>query len=144
MSLWNVSYETGNEIVDNDHKEIFNLVEDVLSSSLMPRKDKVESAITFLANYVARHFANEEKLMTEPAFPQMAEHKKEHADLLAVAVGLQKKFINDGYLLGELNENNDLHLSMEINKTVITWLTKHVMGSDKKMAEHYREWSESA
>ncbi|MCL2388739.1 MAG: bacteriohemerythrin [Defluviitaleaceae bacterium] len=140
MSLWNSSFETGNEIVDGDHKEIFSLVEQVLSSSLVTRKDKVEVAIQFLAEYVVRHFANEELLMDECRYPESMAHKKEHADFIDVAVELQEKFSNDGFLLGSEENNNDLHLSMEINKTVVGWLTKHVMGSDKKMAHYYRDW----
>jgi hemerythrin len=141
MALWNATYETGHETVDNDHKEIFKLVEEVLSSSRVPRKDKVETAITFLAQYVIRHFANEEILMEECNYPETDTHKKEHADFLEAAVNLQEQFVNDTYTLGETN--NDLHLSIEINKTVIAWLTKHVMGSDKKMARFYREWKEN-
>jgi len=138
MSLWNSSYETGNAMVDKDHREIFSLVEGVLSSSFKSRKEKVQEAIDFLANYVVEHFAREERLMDESVA-----HKKEHSDFLTVAVALKERFNNDGYILGENTEDNSLHLSMEINKTVIGWLTKHVMGSDRKLATHYRVWSGS-
>jgi hemerythrin len=144
MSLWNGSYETGNELVDTDHKEIFGLVEQVLSSSYISRKEKVQAAIEFLANYVVKHFANEERLMDESAYPGSEAHKKEHRDFLGVATDLKERFDNDGYALGQdTSEGTVLHLSMEINKTVVSWLTKHVMGSDKALAAHYRKWQNS-
>jgi len=141
MTLWNDSFATGNETVDNDHKEIFKLVEDVLSSSFKSRKEKVKTAIEFLSDYVVRHFANEERLMDESDFPMSDAHKKEHKDFLEVATELHAEFTNDGYTLGENTDEADtLHLSMVINKTVVGWLTRHVMGSDRALAEHYKVW----
>jgi len=141
MALWNSVYETGNEKVDNDHKEIFGLVEQVLATSFKSRKEKVQTAIEFLSSYVVRHFATEEELMDESDYPHTETHKKEHSDFLVVATKLHEKFVNDGFSLGE-DDADALHLSQEINKTVIGWLTKHVMGSDRALADHYRQWSE--
>jgi len=148
MSLWNSAFETGNELVDNDHKEIFSLVETVLASSLKSRKEKVQASIEFLANYVVRHFGNEERLMDESGYPRSAIHKKEHSDFLVVATQLQEKFKNDGYSLGEITDetadaSKALHLSLEINKTVMGWLSKHVMGSDRDLANHYKKWKDA-
>ena len=142
MPLWNESFITGNDVVDNDHREICLLVEDVLASSELSREDKVGTAIDFLAYYVVHHFANEEKLMDECDYPDSEEHKKEHSDFLKTATEIKNRFDNNGYSLGELTDNN-LNLSMEINKIVVAWLSKHIMGSDKKLAIYYREWSET-
>ncbi|MCL2200052.1 MAG: hemerythrin family protein [Defluviitaleaceae bacterium] len=144
MSLWNESYATGNEIVDNDHKEVFKLVQDVLSSSKLDRTDKVGKAINFLSYYVVNHFNNEEKLMDECTYPDAAAHKEEHRAFLEVATAMKEKFDNNGYSLGEFTDDNNLSLSMEINKNVVTWLSKHIMDSDRKLAEYYRDWSEKA
>ena len=143
MALWNNSYETGNEIVDNDHKEIFALVEKVLSSSFTSRREKVATAVDFLANYTVSHFQNEEKLMDESDYPLTAEHKKQHADFLEVAMSLKQQFSDEGFSIGELTDDTDiLHFSLEINKTVVGWLTEHVIGSDRNLANHYRLWLE--
>jgi len=145
MALWNKSYETGNELVDNDHREIFGLVEKVLNSSFTSRKEKVATAVEFLANYTVTHFANEEKLMDESSYPKSDEHKKQHSDFLEVATELKEKFEKDGYTIGEEQSDTDvLHFSLEINKTVVSWLTQHVIGSDRDLADHYRLWSEKS
>ena len=142
MALWNSSYETGHALVDSDHKEIFGLVEGVLTSSTIDRKEKVQTSLQFLAKYVVRHFSNEEKLMSECSYPEADAHKKEHEAFKATAGELIERFGNDGYILGENTNENSLHLSMEINKTVVGWLSKHIMGSDKKLATYYRNWSD--
>ncbi|MCL2189044.1 MAG: bacteriohemerythrin [Defluviitaleaceae bacterium] len=141
-SLWKDIYATGNEAVDNDHKEIFNLVENVLYSSTAENKEKNEAAIDFLANYVVNHFAREEKLMAESAYPREDSHTKEHRDFTAVAVQFKEDFDNGGYALGQLSDHPETqHLSQFIKDVVIQWLVKHVMGSDKDLANHYRQWT---
>ncbi|MCL2577132.1 MAG: hemerythrin family protein [Defluviitaleaceae bacterium] len=140
MSLWNDEFLTGNELVDNDHKQIFSLVEDVLESSIKGSKEKNETAINFLAEYVVSHFAREEKLMEESDYPNAVSHKKEHMDFMAVAVKLKEDFDNGGYAFGELEMHPDtIHLSKVINDTVVSWLLNHVMDSDKDLAAHYRK-----
>ncbi|MCL2839635.1 MAG: hemerythrin family protein [Defluviitaleaceae bacterium] len=147
MGLWNETFATGNETVDADHKEIFELVEQVMSTSFKNKKEKVKTSIEFLADYVVRHFATEEGLMDESDYPHTETHKKEHADFLKVATKLHEDFVNDNYALGEEEGKGEieteaqvLHLSLEINKTVVAWLTKHVMGSDRALADHYKKW----
>jgi len=143
MPLWNSAFETGNELVDNDHKEIFGLVEKLLTSSFDNPKEQVKTSIEFLTDYVVRHFANEERLMDESGYPRSDIHKSEHSEFLHVATQLYEKFLDNEFSLGEFSENDELHLSKELNKTVVGWLTKHVMGSDRDLGNHYRKWTEA-
>jgi hemerythrin len=144
MTLWKESYATGNELVDNDHKEIFIMVEDVLASSMLPNKNKNEAAINFLAEYVVKHFAREEALMAESDYPGTAAHTQEHRDFVKVATEIIEDFESGGYALGELDAHPEtIHLSKCINEVVINWLVSHVMGSDKDLATHYRNWKSS-
>jgi hemerythrin len=79
--------------------------------------------------------------MAECDYPESDAHKQEHKAFTEVATAMLERFGDDGYILGENTEENSLHLSMEINKTVVGWLQKHIMGSDKKLATFYRDWS---
>jgi hemerythrin-like metal-binding protein len=145
LSLWDEKFATGNELVDKDHKEIFALLENVLRSSKIGNKEKNETAINFLAQYVVGHFGREEELMAESDYPNTAAHTKEHKDFLVVATKLKEDFDDGGYAFGELEMHPDtIHLSQVISETVITWLAGHVMGSDKDLADHYRKWKEGA
>lgn len=143
MSLWSEKFATGNKIVDDDHREIFALVKNVLDSSMKNSKEKNETAINFLADYVVGHFAREELLMKVSDYPRADAHKKEHADFMEVALQLKEDFDSGGYALGELEMHPEtVHLSEAINDIVIKWLATHVMGSDMDLAKHYREWME--
>jgi len=129
--LWQEKYETGNRQVDEEHKEIFSLVQKVIDASFENRGEKIGTIIDFLANYTIQHFENEEKLMAESGYPGTQAHKKQHSDFLEEVVKLKNKI--DA-------ENNSAENNIAINKVIVGWLTSHVLGSDMVMAEYYRKW----
>jgi hemerythrin len=124
--LWNTTYETGNAQVDSEHKEIFKMVETVLDASVSNNASKVEETVDFLANYTVNHFKNEELLMEESNYPSMSVHKKQHDDFVATVL--------------ELRANLKDLTRQDIERVVVNWLTDHVLGSDKLMANHYRNF----
>ncbi|MCL2204524.1 MAG: hemerythrin family protein [Defluviitaleaceae bacterium] len=129
---WHKSYETGNTIVDKDHKEIFELVNKLINSNFSNKVQDTTNAIDYLSGYVLRHFANEERLMEESSYPQASTHKQIHQDFVTAVTQLKNK----------LNTHPDTSaVVLEINKTIVDWLSDHVLGSDKAMAEYYRTWA---
>lgn len=132
---WHTSYETGNAIVDKDHKEIFSLVDSLINSSFESHHEDVTKAIDYLAGYVVNHFGNEERLMDESSYPRTDEHKKQHSDFVAVALGLREEYV--------ASPQNAADIGFEIKKTIVDWLSEHVLGSDKALADHYKKWVDS-
>jgi len=130
--LWRSTYETGNEVVDNDHKEIFDMVDRILEGDFTDRPDKIKTSVDFLTTYVGKHFANEENLMNESNYPKTDVHRKQHGDFVKTVGKLMEKI--EGNL-------ESIDLSLEINQTIVDWLAEHVMGSDKDLADHYKIWS---
>jgi hemerythrin len=131
---WDEKYETGNEIVDRDHRQLFQLVQKVLDAAFDSHEEKVEETLNFLADYALNHFAHEEQLMEESAYPDAEAHK-----------ALHNNFIKEFLLLKDriVSESDTLRNHLDINKVIVNWLNDHVLGSDKLMAEHYREWFSS-
>ena len=130
--LWNENYLVGNEIVDKDHKEIFGMVDRLLEDDFEGRPDKIKTVVGFLADYVGRHFKNEEKLMVESGYRRMAEHIKQHQDFVKTVEAFVAK------IEGDLD---NINLSMQVNEVIVDWLAEHVMISDKAMIDHYKKWS---
>ncbi|MCL2356203.1 MAG: hemerythrin family protein [Defluviitaleaceae bacterium] len=130
--VWSEKYETGNKQVDDEHKQLFSLVQKVIDQSFNTRIEKIETAINFLAEYTVAHFKHEEELMDESGYPGTVVHKKQHSDFLTEVVKMKDKILREGDCLDN---------SLLINKTVSKWLTGHVIGSDLAMAAHYRQWS---
>ena len=130
--LWNAKYEVGNEIVDNDHKEIFGMVDRLLEDDFKGRSDKIKTVVGFLVDYVARHFEKEEKLMAESGYRKMPEHIKQHEAFVKTVDAFVAKL--DGDI-------DNINLSMKVNEVIVDWLAEHVMISDKAMIDHYKKWS---
>jgi len=129
--IWNSQYETGNERVDNEHKEIFMRVEKVMASLPDGDASSIDSTMDFLASYTVNHFAHEESLMAQSNYPHMAVHKKQHDDFLAEVSFLIKRV---------KNESDNTKNGEDITRVIVNWLTDHVLGSDKVMADYYRKW----
>ena len=130
--MWEAKYETGNTQVDNEHKEIFKLVQKLIEVKVENEAENVTATIDFLANYTINHFNHEEELMKESSYPAIDIHKKQHGDFLSQVVALRARVI----------EEADIEVSIiDIKKVIINWLIDHVLGSDKIMANHYRNWS---
>ena len=132
--LWHTKYETGNEQVDNEHKEIFKLAQKVIDAAFENKEEEIETTVNFLANYTVSHFKHEEQLMKESAYPEKDIHKKQHSDFVQDVTALIERVVN---------EPDSKKNSVDINNVIVNWLTEHVLGSDKLMATHYREWSAS-
>jgi len=73
---WQTKLETGVEQIDNQHRELYRLVNLVLDPG---EETKVEDTLKFLENYVVRHFTDEEALQVASQFPDLPEHKEIHA-----------------------------------------------------------------
>ena len=125
--IWNKIYETGNEQVDNEHKEIFKLVQNVMDASVGEKKAQIGETIDFLANYTVNHFRHEENLMDESSYPDKPVHKKQHDDFVQEVLALRARS-------ADVNDS-------EIKKVIVNWLTDHVLGSDKIMADYYRRFA---
>ena len=132
--VWNKSYETGNVEVDNEHKQLFALVQKVIDAAFTNREEKIETTMNFLADYTIKHFAHEERLMDESSYPESDMHKTQHKNFLTAFVALKERITG---------ETDTLKSSLDINKVIVDWLTEHVLGSDRLLANHYRKWDEA-
>lgn len=73
--------ETGNGIIDSEHKELFKAVNDLLDAcSKGQGRSSMESVIKFLLSYVDKHFSHEEQLQKDSKYPGYLPHKAFHED----------------------------------------------------------------
>jgi len=129
---WTTDLETGDQTVDDQHKEIFRLVGQVLETeSQENKKEKAEAALQFLSAYVLSHFATEEALMDECDYPNSIDHKGEHNDFVHQVVEYMALFSEEG---------DSMSVSDAINGLVYKWLDSHIKGSDKDLADFYKGW----
>lgn len=123
---WNKSYETGNPIVDGQHKKLFAMVNQ-LHTAIEEKHTKLVLTDTMekLSDYVATHFKTEEEIMISHKFPDYENHKKQHEELKEQAFKLIKLFN-----LGKVD------LSATISKFLSDWLKNHILETDVKMISY--------
>ena len=94
---WQEAYECGNAAIDDEHRELFDLANALLSVSLNAHSspEALGAALDTLLAHVAQHFADEEALLEQRDYPDLESHRRAHAGLLERA-GVLKKAVAAG------------------------------------------------
>ena len=124
LITWNETLAVNIKKIDDQHKRLVELI-NILHDSMKAGKgnDVIGPILSDLLSYTAFHFATEEKLFQQFAYPEYLLHKKEH-DALANKV---KAFIND-FRAGKIS------VTIEVMNFLRDWLRNHILGSDQKYA----------
>lgn len=126
--VWNDNYVLDIEIVDQQHKQIFDRFNDFcdkINNNDFEHRD-LEEFLEDLNYYTTTHFKTEEKLMRKENYPFYKDHKKRH------------KFFKTFY--EELRDNKFFRYSAEnlfsvyLAEIAAQWLESHVVTYDKELA----------
>ena len=119
---WSEDYSVKNEILDNEHKKLFNIINE-LYTAFMNREedDKIGNLLKELHEYTIYHFKHEEELLKEQNNPISTEHKAKHKD-----------FIEKIKVLKEKHENGKAAVKYEMMNFLRSWLSDHIKGTDKE------------
>lgn len=122
---------TGNELIDNEHKELIDRV-NKLVESCENGKEKVTAVKTldFLMDYTDFHFSDEEKLQQEAGYDKLEQRKVQHEDF--------KKSVDELRQMLEEEEGPTDAFVEAVNKNISQWLVNHIQGWDKAVAEFIR------
>ncbi len=130
-SSWSDAMLCGIPAIDEQHKELFRQI-DILRDR--GNKDRIPNVLRFLADYVVKHFNDEESIHLRSKYPHAAEHRKLHVNFINTFQELKAKFDKS---------EGDLSAILELNKVVFDWLKEHVMKVDKQFAKYYLEREEN-
>ena len=90
---WNPRYNTGIQLIDEQHQELFRIV-DGLRRQVQAGADRggIESLLEDLVACSERHFATEETFMGQFGYPDLTQHVAEHASMLTSLHELLARF----------------------------------------------------
>lgn len=128
---WSSEYETGVPAVDRDHKilvDLINQVDALVAEGGGP--DAVGEVVERLTDYVAEHFAREERLMEEAGFAGAAAHMARHEDFTHRVGSLAREYEFDP-------ESVDMR---EVLDFLADWLVNHILKADKAFADDVKRW----
>jgi hemerythrin len=125
---WDKSFETGNSVVDGQHKNLFKMINDLNLSIEQKRSNHLlAETLEKLSVYVTNHFNTEEDLMVKYSYPDYKTHKAAHEDLKEQSVKLTKLF-----------ELKKVDLTATITQFLSNWLQNHIRETDMRFIEWLR------
>lgn len=128
------SLETGNELIDQQHKELIDRVNKLLESCYTgTEKRNAVQTLNFLLDYTVFHFEAEEKLQEEAGYPAFAAHKELHQEFVKAVHELLE-------MLEEEEGPTDAFVAA-VNKNITDWLLNHIQVQDKAVAAYVQTHS---
>lgn len=127
---WTPDLEVGMGSIDQQHKELFSRVNDLLAAVVTDGgRDEVRRLLDFLADYMNKHFASEEAFMKRFQYPAAEQHYAQHDDFRRRVTTLRA-------LVEKQTPSTMLVLS--VRTQVCDWLVDHVAKVDKQLGEYVR------
>jgi hemerythrin len=124
MMEWKDEYSVGILEIDKQHKlllQSFAAIEE--SIKLFKGWSNTHYAIKELTNLAHMHFSFEEAIMRMYDFPGTEAHLKEHEYFFEALDDIERQSLGK-------------HVGVEMVKFLNSWLTKHIMGSDRGYANY--------
>lgn len=122
---WKKDYAVDIAEIDLQHRRLVDLL-NALHDAMRQGKgnEAVGKILKDTIAYTQTHFATEEKIMRASGYPDLEAHLREHADLVAKAQDVAKRF----------ETQKGAAVTIEVLNFLRDWLTKHILGTDKKYA----------
>ena len=120
---WDSSYEIGHELIDQQHKTLVKMINDLntaYSGDSTATREELANILSKLVNYTVFHFGSEENLFKNTVYPHVEEHIELHESMVNKISTFQEEFNK-----GEADISNAL-LSF-----LIEWLLQHIKGTDR-------------
>ena len=122
---WSPEYETGIDIIDQQHKRMFDYLDEINHAIETSNDEEVEQVIRELIDYSISHNAFEESLMEQAGYPMTEAHREVHNAFKVRA---------HSYAF-QLSQGDDaLRLAREIRTDIALWLVNHVRHEDRHYA----------
>ncbi len=125
---WSDDLNTNIEEIDDQHRELFRRVNDLLDACGKGKgREEVGRILAFFQDYTMSHFSSEEDAMRNAAYPDLAAHLAEHHDFIDQISALKQKLMKEGA---------GISVVLLTIRTAVDWLTAHIRKSDRKFADH--------
>ena len=128
LFVWNDTYKTGDELIDTQHKKLFEVTNEFYDSMSLGRGKEIQAQVMAeLVHYAIQHFKSEEALLAEINYPDLAAHKRQHMEfttrLRELLLSIEKG--------DTINSNGVLRLMQ-------TWISDHVLVTDMKYVPYVK------
>jgi hemerythrin len=120
LFTWNSNYSVGIATLDQQHMSLFDALNELHNAMMQGKaKDVTATLIRNLLAYTREHFSVEEAMLVKASFPDLAKHRRRHAEFTKQITGFLTRL-----------EKGDLSLNIELLNVLRDWLTNHIMRED--------------
>ena len=129
LFVWDDSCKTGITEIDQDHKVLVNLINDLYEAM----QDGSGGALLLpifsaLKHYTETHFAKEESYMVECDAPDQESHFQEHRMMVEKLADLERR-----------HRKGEAAISLQTLTFLRDWLKNHICAVDQAMASQLRD-----
>ena len=121
---WTKDISVGNDIIDRQHQKLLAQINKIIDSVIFGVNSKeVNDAVHFFEEYIKEHLSFEEAYMEKIHYPNLADHKKQHASFVDNYADFKKR-------LGSSLKPEAFII--EIETYLGEWWFEHIGKEDKK------------
>ena len=123
---WSPNLSVNIKTIDDQHRKLVDMVNTLHDSMKGGKaKDVMNDLVAQLASYTDYHFKTEEEYFQKHKYPETLKHKAEHDALRKEVAALKGKL-----------DSGEAIITVEVLYFLKDWLSKHILGSDKKYTKH--------
>ena len=129
---WKASDRMGDEEIDRQHRELFEIGQELYSALADGRGfDVVEGILARLVRHSNEHFVTEERVMERHRYPLLKAHRQSHQEFARKITDFHR----------ELDDGKKSVVTM-IMPALQSWIKTHTQGEDHTFAEFLKEKGE--
>ena len=115
----------GVEEIDNEHRELFRIInetQELLDNQILDDQyDRIREMVERLGKYAEEHFRHEEEYMESIKHPELELQKSQHLFFCDKINGITTSFAS---------EEEQQAVLEDLLKYLVTWLYRHIISSD--------------
>ncbi len=128
LIIWTDKYSVGYEEIDNQHKKLAGMINELYSSFTKGKAETVaENIIKKMVEYTDYHFKTEEKYFKKYGYSDTQLHTEEHQGFVAQVTTFYEDY-----------KSGSVTISYDLMNFLRDWLLKHIQGSDKKYSDEFQ------
>ena len=122
LFTWNDSYKVNVKLFDSQHKQLFDLINQLHDSMMVGKgKEVMDGVLKSLLTYTKTHFSEEERQLKIQQYPDYEKQVREHGIFVQQILDLQQK-----------HASGSAAITLTTLNFLRDWLQKHINGEDKR------------
>lgn len=119
---WSSKYSVGVKALDGQHTVLFDILNSLHDAMMKGQAQKVTGELlSKLVKYTREHFASEEAMLTSTRYPELAQHRVRHRELIKQV---------EEYVAR--HARGEAALNLQLLNFLRDWLTNHIEKEDQR------------